>query len=168
MVKINILANYVLMDSWFVTDFMLKSIREIKGGLLHATGICKMDKRKFEVNGKLYNSQTIITMNENKRGRLHACRKFKSKYMTLVATYNGTPVKLFYIKYKNANRRTLLLTTDLSLSFVKAMELYQIRWSIEVLFKECKQYLRLGKAQNTDFYGQIADLSVTLITHTQY
>jgi hypothetical protein len=122
------------MDSWFVTDFMLKSIREIKGGLLHATGICKMDKRKFEVNGKLYNSQTIITMNENKRGRLHACRKFKSKYMTLVATYSGTPVKLFYIKYKNANRWTLLLTADLSLSFVKAMELYQIRWSIEVMF----------------------------------
>jgi IS4 transposase len=45
------------------------------------------------------------------------------------------------------------------------MELYQIRWSIEVMFKECKQYLRLGKSQNTDFYGQIADASLVMITY---
>ena len=36
----------------------------------------------------------------------------------------------------------------------------------EVLFKECKQYLLLGKSQNTDFCGQIADASLTMITYT--
>jgi hypothetical protein len=46
------------------------------------------------------------------------------------------------------------------------MELYQIRWSIEVLFKDCKQHLRLGKAQNVCLTGQIADISITLITYT--
>jgi len=46
------------------------------------------------------------------------------------------------------------------------MELYQIRRSIEVLNKECKQYLRLGKSQNTDFCGQIADATLTMITYT--
>ena len=46
------------------------------------------------------------------------------------------------------------------------MELYQIRWTIEVLFKECKQYLRLGACQNTDFDGQIADTTIVFITHT--
>ena len=46
------------------------------------------------------------------------------------------------------------------------MEIYQIRWSIEVLFKECKQYLRLGKSQNTNFNGQIADTTIALITYT--
>jgi hypothetical protein len=66
---------------------------------------------------------------------------------------------------KNAQNWFLLITTDLSLSFTKAMELYQIRWGIEVLFKECKQYLRLGKAQNTCFCGQIADISLTFITY---
>lgn len=54
----------------------------------------------------------------------------------------------------------------MSLSFLRTMELYQIRWSIEVLFKECKQYLRLGKSQNTDFCGQIADATLTMITYT--
>ncbi|MDD4742811.1 MAG: hypothetical protein PHY20_14755, partial [Bacteroidales bacterium] len=35
-----------------------------------------------------------------------------------------------------------------------------------ILFKECKQYLRLGTCQNTDFDGQIADTTIVLITHT--
>ncbi len=52
------------------------------------------------------------------------------------------------------------------LSFVQTLELYQIRWTIEVLFKECKQYLRLGQSQNTDFDGQIADATLAFITHT--
>ena len=165
-VKRLIFGSYVLMDSWFVTDFMLKEIRKIRHGLLHVVGMCKLDKRQFEVNGKARNSQTIIRMNENNSSRIHSCRKYKSRYFVVVANYRGMPVKLYYIKYKNAKIWTLLLTTDLSLSFVKAMELYQIRWSIEVLFKECKQYLRLGKAQNTDFCGQIADATLTMITYT--
>ncbi len=59
-----------------------------------------------------------------------------------------------------------MLTTDLSISFIKAIEIYQIRWTIEVLIKECRQYLRLGGSQNTDFDGQIADITITLVTHT--
>jgi hypothetical protein len=165
-IKRGILGSYVLMDSWFVTDFMLKEIRKIRRGMLHVVGMCKMDNRKFEVSGKERNSQTIIKMNENNSRKVRSCRKYKSRYFSVTADYKGTPVKLFYIKYKNAKKWTLLLTTDLSLSFTKAMELYQIRWSIEVFFKECKQYLRLGKSQNTDFCGQIADTTLTMITYT--
>jgi hypothetical protein len=165
-VRRSITGSYVLMDSWFVNDNMLKEIRKIRNGLLHVVGMCKMDRRKFEVDGKERNSQTIIMMNEFDSSKVHSCRKYKSRYIEVKANYKGMPVKLFYIKYKNATKWTLLLTTDLSLTFVKAMELYQIRWSIEVLYRECKQYLRLGKAQNTDFYGQIADATLTMITYT--
>jgi len=165
-VKRNILGKYVLMDSWFVTDFMLKEIRKIRKGILHVVGMCKKDKRQFEVDGKTRNSQTIIKMNENDSSKVHSCRKYKSRYFVVHANYKGTPVKLFYIKYKRSKDWSVLLTTDLSLSFIKTMELYQIRWSVEVLFKECKQYLRLGKSQNTDFCGQIADATLTMITYT--
>jgi hypothetical protein len=128
--------------------------------------MCKIDSRQFEVEGKLRNSRTIIKMNECKSGKVRTCNKFKSRYFVVTANYKGTPVKLFYIKYKRAKHWTLLLTTDLSLSFTKAMELYQIRWSIEVLYRECKQYLQLGKSQNVDFCGQIADATITMLTYT--
>src|SRR5690606_22479505 len=113
---------------------------------------------------KLMNAQQLITKNERKRSKYS--RKYKSTYIPLVVDYKGEKVRLFLVRYNNAKNWTILLTTDLSLSFVGAIELYQIRWTIEVLFKECKQYLRLGGSQNTDFDGQVADVTITLATHT--
>jgi len=46
------------------------------------------------------------------------------------------------------------------MSFVKAFEVYQNRWNIEVMNKETKQYLGLGSYQGCDFNGQIADATL--------
>ena len=165
-VKRSISGSCVLMDSWFVTEYMLKEIRNIRNGILHVVGMCKIDKRKFEVGGKELNSHTIIRMTENSSHKVRSCDRYKSRYFVVTGKYKGIPVKLFYIKYKKARTWTLLLTTDCTLSFIKTMELYQIRWGIEVLYRECKQYLRLGKSQNTDLCGQIADATLTMITYT--
>ena len=163
-VKNGFMAKYVLMDSWFVNDFMIKGIRAIKNGAMHLLGMCKIDTRKYLVSGKELNARQLITKHERKKSQYS--RKYKSRYISLVAGYKGETVRLFFIKYNNSKNWTLLLTTDLKLSFVQAIELYQIRWTIEVLFKECKQYLRLGCSQNTDFDGQVADATLTLVTHT--
>lgn len=163
-VKNGFIASYVLMDSWFVNDYMIKSVRSIKNGVMHLLGMCKLDRRHYLIDKKELNAHQLITKNERKRSRYS--RKYRSTYISLVADYKGVKVRLFFIRYKNAKDWTILLTTDLTLSFVQAIELYQIRWTIEVLFKECKQYLRLGSGQNTDFDGQIADITITLATHT--
>jgi len=163
-VKNGFMASYVLMDSWFTNDYIIKSIRSIKNGAMHVLGMCKIDKRQYDVNGKTMNSHQIIVRNERKNSKYS--RKHKSSYITIVADYKGEKVKLFYIRYHNAKTWKLILSTDLTLNFTKVIELYQIRWTIEVLFKECKQYLRLGACQNTDFDGQIADTTIALITHT--
>lgn len=163
-VKNGLIASYVLMDSWFVNDYMIKSVRAIKNGAMHLLGMCKLDRRQYLVGKKLMNAQQLITKNERKRSKYS--RKYKSTYIPLVVDYKGEKVRLFLVRYNNAKNWTILLTTDLSLSFVGAIELYQIRWTIEVLFKECKQYLRLGGSQNTDFDGQVADVTITLATHT--
>ena len=51
------------------------------------------------------------------------------------------------------------------MTFVKAFEVYQIRWNIEVLNKECKQYLGLGKCFGRDFDEQIADCTLCFLTY---
>ena len=158
-------ASYVLMDSWFTCEEVIKSIRKIKRGTLHVVGMCKMDRRKFTIDGKELNSATIVKMHQI-RSKTKSSKKYKSQYIVVNAVYKGIPVKLFYVKYKRAKTWTLILSTDTSISFNRAMEIYQIRWTIEVLFKECKQYLNLGKAQNTNFNGQIADTALALTTYT--
>lgn len=158
------IANYVLMDSWFVNDTIIAGIKSIKNSCLHVLGMCKLDSRKYLLDGRELNARELIARYARKRG--HYSRKHKSQYISLVVDYKGNPVRLYFVKYKNSKKWTLLLTTDLTLSFVQTLELYQIRWTIEVLFKECKQYLALSQSQNTDFDGQIADATLALITHT--
>ena len=163
-VKNGFKADYVLMDSWFVNDFLITGVRKIKNGAMHVLGLCKMDKRRYFSQGKNLNAKELIVRHARKTKKYS--RKHKSHYIPLVVDYKGQPVKLFFIKYNNATNWSLLLTTDLKLSFTQAIERYQIRWSIEVLFKECKQYLGLGCSQNTDFDGQIADTTLVFVTHT--
>jgi hypothetical protein len=163
-VKNGFAATHVLVDSWFVNDTLIKGVRAIKSGSIHVLGMCKMDARKYLVGGKELNASQIITKFERKSAR--RSRKYKSRYIPVVAEYKGTIVRLFMIQYGGSSKWTILLTTDMSLSFVDAVELYQVRWTIEVLFKECKQYLRLGCSQNTDFDGQVADTTLALVTHT--
>ena len=158
-------ASYVLMDSWFTCEEVIKEIRKIKKGMLHVVGMCKMDKRKFSFKGKEYNSAAIVKMHENS-SKVRGSKKYKSQYFVVDAVYKGIPVRLFYVKYKRAKTWTLILSTDMSIGFTKVLEIYQIRWTVEVLFKECKQYLRLGKSQNTNFNGQVADTALALMTYT--
>lgn len=51
------------------------------------------------------------------------------------------------------------------MSFVRAFEVYQIRWNIEVLNKECKQYLGLGTCAGRDFDEQIADCTLCFLAY---
>lgn len=52
------------------------------------------------------------------------------------------------------------------MKFIRAFELYQVRWTIEVLNKECKGYLNLGSYQGKSLNGQIADCTLCLMTYT--
>ncbi len=51
------------------------------------------------------------------------------------------------------------------MSFNKVLEIYQIRWSIEVFFKESKQLLGLGKTQSVDFDVQISETTIKMIQY---
>ncbi len=126
-VKNGFIASYVLMDSWFVNDYMIKSVRAIKSGAMHLPGMCKLDRRQYLIDKKKLNAHQLITKNERKRSKYS--RKYKSDHISLVAGYKGEKVRLFFIRHNNAKNWAILLTTDLALSFVKATELCGKGWS---------------------------------------
>ena len=86
-VKNGLIANYVLMDSWFVNDCMIKSVRSIKNGAMHLLGMCRIDRRKYLVDKKLYNAFQLILKYERKKSKYS--RKYKSTYISLVVDYKG-------------------------------------------------------------------------------
>ena len=92
-------------------------------------------------------------------------RKYKAKYIKIQAEYQGVRVVMFLIKIGRGENWRLLVSTDLNIGFNKLMEVYKIRWAIEVFFKESKQYLLLGKSQSQDFDAQIADTTISFMRY---
>ena len=161
-VKHGFLAEFVLTDSWFTSEYFIKSIRKIKKGMLHLLGMCKMDKRNYLFEGQEYTAKQLLQRFKNSKKR---SRKVNAYYIELTVSYKGIPLKLFFSRYSKRGKWHLLITTDLSLNFIKAIEIYNIRWSIEVFFKEAKQYLNLGKSQSNDFDAQIADITIAMMQY---
>ena len=69
------------------------------------------------------------------------------------------------INISKRSKWRLIVSTNTGLSYIKAVEIYQIRWSIEVMFKELKQYLHIEKCQSLDFDAQIADITMRMIQY---
>jgi hypothetical protein len=162
--RLGLPVDYVLTDSWFTCMEFIKVVRTLAKGTVHFLGMVVMNRHKFEYKGKSYTTTGLIALLERKTS--HYSRKFKCRYIDVTVNYQGVDLRLFLIKYGTKGNFRAVLTTKLKLTFAEMMNIYKIRWSIEVFFKECKQYLMLGKYQSTNFDGQIASLTITLITHT--
>ncbi len=162
-------AQYVLCDSWFTCARLISEIRGIGGGALHFVGLAKMGNAKYLVKGRECNAAELAVMYErncDKHRNAHDCRKYKCRYISLLGKLGGQDVRIFLIRCGRNQRWNVLLTSDTGMSFLEAFEIYQIRWNIEVLNKETKQYLGLGGYQGRDFDGQIADCTICFITYT--
>jgi len=157
-------VDYVLMDSWFTSQKMIECVRSYPKQNVHLIGMMKMGTAKYVYKEKLYAAADLLKKGKREIG-VKSCRKLKASYITMDVTYKEYKIRLFFSRFGKKGKWHLVLTTDKSLSYLKAMEQYQVRWSIEVFFKESKQYLNLGGCQSTNFDAQIADTTITMIQY---
>lgn len=164
-VKNGFIPRYALMDSWFSSEGVIQGIRNIKGGIIDVVCAIKRDKRKYIYNGKEMNFKELISdlKNNKKESR---CRKWNTRYFEVIVNYKEIGlVKLYICRFPYQKKWRVFLSTDVSLDFINMMKIYSIRWSIEVLFKECKQHLGLCSCQSRDFDAQITSITITFILY---
>jgi len=154
-------VEYVLMDSWFTCEAFIKAVKQVKKQTVHLIGMYKTPKTRFNYLGEKLTYSQI----RNKPGKPSRCRKLRLHYKEAVVDYNGVPIKMFFSRKGSNGKWRVFITTNTELSFIRMIEIYQIRWAIEVFFKEGKQLLGLGKCQSNDFDAQIADATITMIQH---
>ena len=155
-------AAYALMDTWFVKAPLVCAVRKIGGGAVHVVGRLAMGKDRYAVGSRRYNVHELIALHGREAV---VCRKYKCMYFEQRVMMGDTCVKIFFIRVGRNKNWDAIVTTDTHMKFMEAFEIYQIRWNIEVLIKECRQYLGLGSYQGTDFDEQIADCTLCLMTH---
>lgn len=154
----SIAIDYVLCDSWFTCQALITAVRSHN---VHLIGMYKFIATKFKYQTKMLNYKQI---NASIKG-VTRCRRMKLQYKRADVMLGDIPVTLFFSRQGNNGKWKVILTTDTKLSFVKLIEIYQIRWSVEVFFKECKQLLNLGGCQSSNFDAQIADNTISMIAY---
>ncbi|MCD8406254.1 transposase, partial [Tenacibaculum dicentrarchi] len=159
LVKRKIPIDYILIDSWFTSVKLLRKLRDISSST-HVIGMYKYNS-KMEVKSK------IKTLSQLKKQKIKPkrCRKFNYYYHHYITEIDGLKVAVFISKRGKNGKWHTLISTDTTLKFVKAIEIYSIRWSIEVFFKEAKQLFGLGKCQSTNFDVQVAQITITMVQY---
>jgi len=158
-VKQGFRAKYVLVDSWFSSHKFIQTVRELGKKPMHLICGIRQDTRKYAYNGESLNASKLHAVLKNE-GKEKCCRKRNTRYYEVIVDYEGIgKVKLFYCRFPYQKKWRLFLSTDTSLGFLSMMEIYSVRWTIEVFFKETKQYLKLGTCQSRDFDAQIAHVT---------
>ena len=162
-IKRGIRFDYLLVDSWFTcADFVrLITSRHTK---CHLIGMIKLGKTKYHTQwGDLKADQIIKHL--HKEGQVKHNRTLKCSYCTIDVKFAGTTVRLFFSKRGRKGQWNGLLTTDLSLSFLKAYRTYSMRWATEVAYHDCKQLLDFGRCQSVHFSAQIASFTLTMMQY---
>jgi len=156
--------EYVLVDSWFFSKEILACIESFRTKSIKLVAMVKMGKMLYRdclSNKKLRADE----LRKKYRKKAKRSRKLKASYIKVPVYYDNRRVNLFFVKIGKGGKWKCLVTNDLDLSFNKLMEIYHIRWSIEVFYKDAKQYLQLGKCQCNNFDSQIGSATLAMMQY---
>lgn len=177
-------ARYLLADAWFGTKPMIAIAED---ALL--TAIVRMKKNKMKYRHSLHMPDKVICQDmdlcalyqSGVRGQWEkvAGQPYQSKTMVVDLNLNDPKdeaerwikVRLLFVRGVPAGDKTqpakhdwcVFLSTDPELDAPKMLELYAMRWAIEVYFKESKQHLGFLKEQARHYACYVASIHLSAI-----
>jgi SRSO17 transposase len=178
--RADINAQFFLADAWFATKPILKLTEEklliaivrmkknkMKYRLMTASGaylsLCAADLYKGQVKGQWTKIKGRPYQSKSITVELNLAQSNKDND-------HWISVKLLFVRGVNEEKQqagkndwALFLSTDSNLSDEKVLEVYALRWGIEVYFKEAKQKLGFLKEQSIHYSTYIASIHLTAI-----
>lgn len=152
------LADYVLMDSWFTQAPLIQAITD-KG--LDVIGMVKQLKQRYQYKGEQLTLPELYRKAKPEMGKKDLLGSIHVKLG------NGIPVKILFVRNRNKRSEWLaILSTDTTLDNEEIIRIYGMRWDIEVFFKCNKSLLNLGKEFQCRSYDAL--ISHTTIVFTRY
>jgi len=149
-------ASAVLFDSWFCfNSFIIRIVESLKLNV-----ICQLKNmprtNKYLYRGKCYSLKELFGHYAMPRLRMIKRYQFKRSILVVGLPGSNVQLKIVFVQNEGEEKWHAFAATDTSLSAVTILENYSQRWSIEVFFKNCKQYLNFGKEQMSNLDSIIA------------
>ncbi|GGX48718.1 IS4 family transposase [Saccharospirillum salsuginis] len=179
--RLGLNAEYLLGDAWFGTKTMIRTSQEVA-----VTAILRMKKNEMKYRFSENGQAIMLTAKElhQRVARLNWRKVNNLPYQAMSIDVqldvsakgepqNWRPVRLVFVRgVADGSKSTvgkkdwaLFLSTDTGLSLVKILELYALRWSIEVYFKEAKQHLGLLREQTISFASHTASIHLAAMRY---
>ena len=140
-------VNIVLFDSWFCFNSFIIKIKE----KLSLDVICQLKNlpgpNKYIFKNKVYSLAQLYAYHAKPRMRTVKKLNHKQAVVTVCLPNSKTLMKIVFILNDGQQKWHAFCSTDIKMSGKTILENYSQRWSIEVFFKNCKQYLNYGKEQ---------------------
>lgn len=158
--------EYVLFDSWFFSKEILAHIESFRSKGIKLVAMVKMGKSLYQdcLSGKEMDA-SMLRKYYKKMGKTQRSRKYNATYIRVPVWYDKRRVNLFFVRLGSGSKWKVFITNDLDLTFNKLLEVYHIRWSIEVFYKDGKQHLQLGKCQCNNFDSQIGATTLVMMQY---
>jgi SRSO17 transposase len=178
-----IMADYLLADAWFGTKAMIRLTQEAA-----LVPVLRMKKNTMKyrlsefVRGKTVTGeldvQALYKRCVRKAWQPIRGQKYQAKIVDVELnlaeskdTEEWVKVRLLFVRGNAGDNQApagkhdwaVFLTTDTALPPAEILELYSLRWAIEVYFKEAKQHLGFLKEQSNHYAAYIASIHLTAI-----
>jgi len=160
-------AGYVLFDSWYAWPSLINAIRGISQEL-HVICRLKDSKTLYEFQGKRYRLSELYDKAKSGLKKDSRTGLLLNRLTVRLPPSEQDAVIVFAKGYHEPEEDTVkgkkkeketkwvaFLSTDTRLHASTIIKKYTKRWTIEVCFKECKQFLGLGKDHSNDFNAQV-------------
>ena len=149
-------ATTVLFDSWYCFNSFIKELVDD----LNLQIICQLKNMpkptKYYYKGKAYSLNELFSYYAHNKLRMIKKYQFKQSLLKVGLADSNIQLKIVFVQNQGTNKWHAFAATDTSLSAAAILEYYSQRWSIEVFFKNCKQYLNYGKEQMSNLDSIIA------------
>ena len=178
-----IMADYLLADAWFGTKAMIRLTQETS-----LVPVLRMKKNNMKYRlSEFVRDETVSRELDVQALYKHCVRKAwqpvrGQKYQAKIVdaelnlaenkdSEEWVKVRLLFVRGNAGDTQApagkhdwaVFLTTDTKLSSADILELYSLRWAIEVYFKEAKQHLGFLKEQSNHYAAYIASIHLTAI-----
>ena len=161
-------CRYVLGDSWFTCREMLEHIKSLATRFKTKLDYIGMIKPNWKITRSGESKPIKISLLQKSLERdekIVRCKKYNCFYQRVKGNFQGIEACFYFVRLSKSSQWKCIICTDTSLKFVDVLEIYSIRWTIEVFFKDAKQNLELGKSQSVDLDAQIASCTLSCLNY---
>lgn len=178
-----IVADYLLADAWFGTKAMIRLTQETA-----LVPVLRMKKNKMKYQVSSFVRGNTVSRELDVQALYKDCvrkawqpihgQKYQAKAVDVELNLaedkdpaDWVKVRLLFVRGNAGETQAtvgkhdwaVFLTTDTALSSAEILELYSMRWAIEVYFKEAKQHLGFLKEQSNHYAAYVASIHLTAI-----